>query len=51
LAFLKVEEWTPELLYCESALFLLTAALKRIITDGLLPTLGNKRAWDRWIDA
>jgi hypothetical protein len=51
LAFLAVEKWTPEILCCESALFLLMAALRRIITDGLLPTLGNKRAWDDWIDA
>lgn len=48
---LSVEDWTKEILYCESALFMLLASLCKIITDGLLPTLGNKRAWDRWLES
>jgi len=48
-AHIPVDDWTHEMLYCESALFMLLASLRRIITDGLLPTLGNKREWDRWL--
>jgi hypothetical protein len=51
LSYLAVEKWTREVLYCESALFLLIACLRKIITDGLLPTFGSKRAWDRWMNS
>jgi hypothetical protein len=49
--YFTAEEWTPEMLYCESALFMLIASLRKIITEGLLPTLGNKRQWDRWLES
>ena len=51
LSYLAVEKWTHETLYCESALFMLLASLRKIIMDGLLPTLGNKREWDHWINS
>jgi hypothetical protein len=51
LSYLSVGEWTHEKLYCESALFMLLASLRKVIRDGLLSTLGNKRAWDRWLES
>jgi hypothetical protein len=31
----SVDKWTPEVLFCESSLFMLLASLRKIITDGL----------------
>jgi hypothetical protein len=51
LSHLSVENWTNEMLYCESAMFMLIASLSKVIKDGLLPTLGDKRAWDRVVES
>lgn len=51
LSHLSVENWTNEMLYCESAMFMLIASLSKVIKDGLLPTLGDKRAWDRVLES
>lgn len=51
MAYLSVEDWTYEVLLCESSLFTLTAALRKVITDGQLELLANKRQWERWLDS
>lgn len=51
LQYLSVEEWTEETLLHESALFCLIAALRKIIEEGLMTLVEDKRAWERWLDS
>ncbi len=50
LEYLRVEDWTEERLLHESALFCLIAALRKIIDEGLMTLVRDKRAWERWLD-
>jgi hypothetical protein len=49
LAYLAVE-WTYETLLYESSLFTFIAALRKVITEGHLTMIQNKRAWEAWLD-
>ncbi len=51
LEYLRVEDWTEETLLHESALFCLIAALRKIIEEGLMTLVKDKRAWERWLDS
>lgn len=50
LAYLHVEKWSYGTLLAESALFTLLAALRKVITAGLLEVMDRKREWERWLD-
>ena len=51
LAYLRVEDWTQKALILESALFVLLAALRRVITTGHLELMKDQRVWSRWLDS
>lgn len=51
LAHLAVEGWTYELLLRESALLALIAALRKVLADGLLAAVAEKKTWERWLDS
>jgi hypothetical protein len=46
-----VEDWTYEMLLYESSLFTLIAALRKIIADGIMQTVADRRAWDALLDS
>jgi len=50
LQYLRVEDWTEETLLHESALFCLIATLRKIIEDGLMTLVEDKRPWEQWLD-
>lgn len=49
-AYLAVKEWTYETLLYESSLFTLVAALRKIIADGIMQSVADKRAWEALLD-
>jgi hypothetical protein len=51
LAYVAVEKWTFETLLFESSLFTFIAALWKIVTDGQLELMADKRGWERWLDS
>jgi hypothetical protein len=51
LAYLAVEKWTYETLLFESSLFTFIVALRKVITDGQLELMADKRPWERWLDS
>ncbi|MEK7407715.1 MAG: hypothetical protein AAB225_21770 [Acidobacteriota bacterium] len=50
LAYLAVEKWNYATLLFESSLFTLIAALRTVITAGMLQMIADKRAWEAWLD-
>jgi hypothetical protein len=51
LAYLRVEDWSQHTLIVESALFVLLAALRKVITSGYLQRMKDQRLWARWLDS
>ena len=51
LSYLTVENWTFETLLAESSLFTLTAALRKVILEGLLEKMADKSQWEQWLDS
>jgi hypothetical protein len=51
LAYLNVEKWTYGTLLLESSLFTFIAALRKVIADGHIETMKDKKAWVKWLDA
>jgi hypothetical protein len=51
LAYLAIEKWTQTTLIVESALFVLLAALRKVITAGYMERMKDQRLWSRWLDS
>ena len=44
-------KWTDEALIHEGSLFLTAAVLRKVIIDGHLDSMANKRQWEKWLDS
>lgn len=51
LDYFEAEKWSRGTLMVESIVFALIAALRTVITDGLMERMKNQRAWKKWLDA